>query len=72
MSGFAAAMALVTVSFWRYLDRSIVAPVQQALTAALCMAGGDMTSNIETGLTNDAGQLLRALRQMNINLRSII
>jgi aerotaxis receptor len=36
------------------------------------MAGGDMTANIETTLTNDAGQLLRALRQMNINLHSII
>ena len=71
-AGFAAAVALVTVSFWFYLDRSVVVPMQQALKAALCMAGGDMTANIETTLTNDAGQLLRALRQMNINLHSII
>lgn len=71
-AGFAGAVALATVSFWLYLERNVVAPMQQALKAALCMAGGDMTSTIETTLTNDAGQLLRALRQMNINLRSII
>jgi aerotaxis receptor len=68
----AAAGAFVTLLSWRYLDRAVVAPMKQALTAALCMAGGDMTVNVETGLTNDAGQLLRALRQMNINLQSII
>lgn len=66
------AVALATASFWAYLERNVVAPMQQALNAALRMAGGDMTATIETTLTNDAGQLLRALRQMNINLRSII
>lgn len=71
-AGFAGAVALATASFWLYLERNVVAPMQQALNAALCMAGGDMTATIETTLTNDAGQLLRALRQMNINLRSII
>lgn len=71
-AGFAGAVALATASFWIYLDRNVVAPMQQALNAALCMAGGDMTTRIETTLTNDAGQLLRALRQMNINLHSII
>lgn len=71
-AGFAGAVALATGSFWLYLERNVVAPMQQALKAALCMAGGDMTSRIETTLTNDVGQLLRALRQMNINLHSII
>lgn len=71
-AGFAGAVALATASFWLYLERNVVAPMQQALNAALRMAGGDMTATIETTLTNDAGQLLRALRQMNINLRSII
>ena len=68
----AGAGAVVALLSWRYLDRAVVAPMKQALNAALCMAGGDMTVNVETGLTNDAGQLLRALRQMNINLQSII
>jgi len=71
-AGFAGVVALATGSFWLYLERNVVAPMQQALKAALCMAGGDMTTTIETTLTNDAGQLLRALRQMNINLHSII
>ena len=68
----AGAGAVVTLLSWRYLVRAVAAPMQQALNAALCMAGGDMTVNVETALTNDAGQLLRALRQMNINLQSII
>ena len=72
MSGFAAVAAMVTALFWIYLERNVVVPIQQALKAALCMAGGDMTADIETDLTNDAGQLLRALRQSNINLQSII
>ncbi|RDV01353.1 methyl-accepting chemotaxis protein [Undibacter mobilis] len=71
-AGFAAAVAVVTAAFWFHLERHVIAPMQQALKAALCMAGGDMTVNVETKLTGDAGQLLRALRQMNINLRSVI
>ncbi len=72
LTGFAVAAAIVTALFWLYLERNVVVPIQQALKAALCMAGGDMTANIETELTSDAGQLLRALRQTNINLQSII
>jgi aerotaxis receptor len=72
MAGLSAVAAVATLSFWRYLAVAIVRPMQQALKAAQSMAGGDMTDAIETERTDDMGQLLRALRQMNVNLQSII
>ena len=67
----AVAMAVIAL-FWRFLASSIAGPLRQAVTATQAMAGGDMTSTIETDRTDDMAQLLRALRQMNINLHSII
>jgi aerotaxis receptor len=62
----------VIASFWYFLANSIVAPLKQAVKVTQAMAGGDMTISIETERTDDMGQLLRSLRQMNVNLRSII
>jgi aerotaxis receptor len=67
----AVAMAVIAL-FWRFLASSIAGPLRQAVKATQAMAGGDMTSTIETDRTDDMAQLLRALRQMNINLHSII
>jgi aerotaxis receptor len=64
-------MAVIAL-FWRFLASSIAEPLRQAVKATQAMAGGDMTSTIETDRTDDMAQLLRALRQMNINLHSII
>jgi aerotaxis receptor len=72
LAGLAAAAVCVTALFWLYLERNVVAPLRQAMMVTQCMAGGDMTADVETALTNEAGQLLRALRQTNINLKSII
>lgn len=67
----AVAMAVIAL-FWRFLASSIAEPLRQAVKATQAMAGGDMTSTIETDRTDDMAQLLRARRQMNINLHSII
>lgn len=72
MAGFSGLAAIAVVSFWSYLTVGIVKPMNMALKAAQAMAGGDMTAVIETDRTDDMGQLLRALRQMNVNLHSII
>lgn len=72
ISGAAAISMLAVAAFWLMLFRAIVSPIKQAMHATLAMAGGDMTKNIETDRVDDLGQLLRALRQMNVNLRSII
>ncbi|MEW6449189.1 MAG: methyl-accepting chemotaxis protein [Pseudomonadota bacterium] len=68
----AAAIMFVIAYLWYFLVVNVVRPLKQALRATMMMAGGDMTVGIETERADDAGQLLRALRQMNINLHSII
>lgn len=56
---------------WSF-HRSITLPSKQALTASKIMAGGDLSARIETDRTDDLGQLLRMLRQLQINLNSIV
>jgi aerotaxis receptor len=71
-AALAGASMIVTGSFWSFLMRGVAAPLKQALRATQAMAGGDMTVNIETDRIDEVGQLLRSLRQMNINVRSIV
>lgn len=72
VEGVTALSMLAVAAFWFMLVRGIVSPIRQAVAATYAMAGGDMTKNIETDRVDDLGQLLRALRQTNVNLRSII
>jgi len=58
--------------FWWFLISMIVTPLRQALLAARTLAGGDLSGNIEVTRTDEIAQLLRALRQTTVNLRSII
>jgi aerotaxis receptor len=68
-----AALNAVTIAWlWYFLWRKILAPLKEAVTVSQRMAGGDMTARIDTDRTDEIGQLLRSLRQMNIVFRSII
>ena len=68
-----AAITLIGIAwFWLHMEQAVITPVQQALKAAHTMSGGDLTREIETSRTDEMGQMLRSLRQLNINLRSII
>ena len=58
--------------FWFRLHTGVVVPMQQALKACQTMAGGDMTQDISTDRKDDFGQLLRGMRQLRINLQSIV
>ena len=49
-----------------------IANIQRALSLARQMAGGDLTSSVQTTSNNEVGKLLMALRQTNVNLYSII
>lgn len=62
----------LTALFWRYLARNVVAPLQGTLRFAQLMAGGDLTGVIETDRTDDIGQMIRAMAQLNTNLHSIV
>jgi aerotaxis receptor len=72
LSFLALAQVGVIAQLWHGFETGVVAPLRQALNAAHIMAGGDLTGQIDTERTDEAGQLLRALRQMNINLNSVI
>ncbi|SFV07756.1 methyl-accepting chemotaxis protein [Pseudoduganella namucuonensis] len=53
-------------------QKAVGAPLHHALEAARTLAGGDLTSDIDTSRGDDMGQMLRALQQMNVNLRAIV
>ena len=61
-----------TLWFLYFLETGIVNPLRQALLATQTMTGGDLTGKLETNRTDDMGHFLSALRQLNINLHSII
>jgi len=62
----------LAASVWFYLERNILGPIRQVLHTAQCMAGGDLTSAIATPRTDEIGQLMRAMAQLNTNLHSIV
>jgi aerotaxis receptor len=57
---------------WFFLRSALGEPLKMATQAAQTMAGGDLTFVTETDRKDEVGQLLRALRQVNVNLHSII
>ena len=61
-----------TLYFWHALHRSVLMPMRQAMKASQTMAGGDLTQQFPVGRADDMGQLLRSLRQLRINLHSIV
>jgi aerotaxis receptor len=61
-----------TLYLWYSFHIAVVVPSQQALTASKIMAGGDLTAKIETNRTDELGQVLRMLRQVKVNLHSIV
>ncbi|MET3106859.1 aerotaxis receptor [Oxalobacteraceae bacterium GrIS 2.11] len=81
--GLGASMALVlhlvtvggiafTLWFWYFLETGIINPLHQAMIATQTMTGGDLTGKLDTDRNDDMGRFLRALRQLNINLHSVI
>ena len=61
-----------TLYFWNVLHRTVILPLRQARQACDVMAGGDLTGDIETTRRDEMGQLLRSLRQLRVNLHSIV
>jgi len=78
-SGFAGVLAAAgALGAWSaiyaayVLHTKVFEPLKLVTQNARIMAGGDLTCKIESAERDDVGQLQNALRQMNINLRSII
>ncbi|HJV00531.1 MAG TPA: methyl-accepting chemotaxis protein [Burkholderiaceae bacterium] len=55
-----------------WITLSITRPLNRALTLANTVAAGDLTSRIEARTTEETGQLLAALKNMNDSLMKIV
>ena len=63
---------LINVFLWYTLRVSVLQPLDRALHGARAIAAGDLSGTFETEATDEVGQLLRALEQMNSNLIATI
>ncbi|HEY0665128.1 MAG TPA: methyl-accepting chemotaxis protein [Gallionella sp.] len=70
--GLSAVGVLICLAMWYMLHQTIVLPIKQAVKGARILAGGDLSGKFECKRDDDMGQLMRALQQTNVNLRSII
>ncbi|MFA9216934.1 MAG: methyl-accepting chemotaxis protein [Sphingomonadaceae bacterium] len=57
-------------AFW--IARLIARPLERAVQIAQTVAAGNLTSQIEVATTDETGQLLQALKEMNDNLQGIV
>jgi aerotaxis receptor len=71
---FAATFAglLINVFLWYTLRVGMLQPLARALEGARAIAAGDLSGSFDTRSTDEVGQLLRALQQMNSNLIATI
>ncbi len=67
----AAILLFGLVLMW-WLRRSIMHPLNEAVQIAQTVASGDLTRTFATGANDEAGQLMRALRDMNGSLAAIV
>ncbi|SFM34094.1 methyl-accepting chemotaxis protein [Rugamonas rubra] len=63
---------LINVFLWWTLRSGVLQPLNRALHGARAIAAGDLSGTFETDSTDEVGQLLRALQQMNSNLIATI
>jgi aerotaxis receptor len=65
-------MAALALYGWRNLHRAVVAPIQASINAARILAGGDLTTRMAVDRHDELGQLQAFVRQLNLNLASIL
>ena len=66
-----AALLVAAVIGW-IISRSITRPMARAVQIARTVASGDLTSRIDVDSTDETGQLLAALKEMNASLQQIV
>ncbi len=64
--------AALAVALALLLVRSIVTPLSRAIEIAQTVASGDLTSDIEVRSSDESGQLLQALKDMNDSLVQLV
>ena len=65
------ALAIGTVSAWR-LTQGITAPLKHAVGVARRVADGDLTAQIHVSSSDETGQLMQALHDMNTSLDRLV
>jgi aerotaxis receptor len=65
-------MAALALYGWYNLHQAIVAPVQACINATRILAGGDLTTRMAVDRHDELGQLQAFVRQLNLNLASIL
>jgi aerotaxis receptor len=63
---------LINVFLWWTLRTGVLQPLERALQGARSIAAGDLSGSFDTDATDEVGQLMRALQQMNNNLIATI
>ncbi|MYM36655.1 HAMP domain-containing protein [Duganella sp. FT94W] len=64
--------ALLAIGCAAYIAGAITRPINEAVRVARTVASGDLTSHIEVTTTEETGQLLGALKDMNDSLIRIV
>jgi aerotaxis receptor len=70
--GATAAGLVINVFLWYTLRVGMLQPLGRALEGARQIAAGDLSGSFESDSSDEVGQLLRALQQMNSNLIATI
>ncbi|NQD79486.1 methyl-accepting chemotaxis protein [Pseudomonas sp. CrR14] len=70
--GIIAGVVVLTIGLATLLTKSITSPISDALSVAERIAGSDLSKEVRVSGTDEAGRLLKALAQMQQNLRSTI
>ncbi|PXX45259.1 methyl-accepting chemotaxis protein [Undibacterium pigrum] len=58
------------LAYW--IAKVVAGPLQEAVRVAKTVASGDLTSNIEVKTSDETGELLQALKEMNASLLSVV
>jgi len=72
MIGLALAAMLLGAVLAAWITRSVTRPIHDAVAVARTVAAGDLTGRIDVRSTDETGQLLMALRDMNDGLSKIV
>ncbi len=72
MLALAAIAAVIAALVAVFATRSITRPLNEAVKVAETVASGDLTSRIEVHSTDETGQLMQALKNMNDSLLNIV
>jgi aerotaxis receptor len=65
-------LAVLALYGWRNLHQAVVAPIQASINATRILAGGDLTTRMAVDRHDELGQLQAFIRQLNLNLASIL